>query len=240
MATPDLGKMVGPLPLGAWVAVVGGGLGFALYSRRQAASDVPVDSTMVPEDTSGTPGVGTGGSGQWVNVDPPSGGTSVGSAPDTNEEWGRQAVNYLIAQGYSPSVADSGIRKYLGMDAMSAQEYSLVNEALRKMGSPPQILPPPIFAPPTIPVVTPPKTTPPVVAKPPPVVKPPAPKPTVRYYYVKPGNTLSGISKKYYGRADQWSRIYNANRYGIRRADGSKGMIRNPNLILIGWKLIIP
>jgi hypothetical protein len=53
LMAPDLGKMVGPMPLGAWIAVVGGGLGFALYSRSQSAA-APVDTGMAPEDTSGT------------------------------------------------------------------------------------------------------------------------------------------------------------------------------------------
>lgn len=98
MAMPDMGKMVGPLPLGAWLAVVGGGLGLALYTRRQNATEAPTDPDLMPEDTGTTPGVGVGGSGQWTDVTPPT--NSTGDAPaETNEEWGRQTIVKMIEIG---------------------------------------------------------------------------------------------------------------------------------------------
>ena len=60
----DLGRQYGPLPLGAWVAVVGGGLGIALYTRSR---DKP---TVNVEDGSGVPGVGTGGTSTWISNNP--------------------------------------------------------------------------------------------------------------------------------------------------------------------------
>lgn len=53
---------------------------------------------------------------------------------------------------------------------------------------------------------------------------------TARKYTVKKGDTLWAIAKKYYGNGAQYTKIYNANR----------GLIKNPNLIHIGWKLTIP
>lgn len=49
-------------------------------------------------------------------------------------------------------------------------------------------------------------------------------------YIVKSGDTLWDISKKYYGKGSDWPKIANAN----------KKLIKNPNLIHIGWKIIIP
>lgn len=234
MAT-DLGKMYGPLPLGAWIAVVGGGLGFALYTRKQTGSTTDTTGANSPVDTSGVPGVGAGGSGQFVDVTPPTGNGDVAQAPTDNDSWGTQAINYLIAQGYDSTVSDSAIRKYLALDALSAQEYSLVNIALRHMGAPPVPLPPPMFGPPTLPK---PSTTPAhKPPAPPPAKKPPAPRPRIRYYVVRPGDTLSAIGHRY---NVSWQSIYNANRYGTTRADHTPGMIHNPNLIHIGWRLIIP
>lgn len=234
MAT-DLGKMYGPLPLGAWMAVVGGGLGFALYTRRQTGNTTATtDSTSAPVDTSGVPGVGAGGSGQFVDVTPPTGNGDVAQAPADNDQWGNLAINYLIAQGYDATVSDSAIRKYLALESLSAQEYSLVNAALRHMGAPPVPLPPPMFGPPTLPK---PSTTPPHKPPAPPQHRPPAPRPRVRYYIVRPGDTLSRIGKRY---NVSWQSIYNANRHGTTRADHTKGMISNPNLIRPGWRLIIP
>lgn len=49
-------------------------------------------------------------------------------------------------------------------------------------------------------------------------------------YTVKRGDTLSGIAKKKLGKASRWREIYNLN----------KNIIKNPNVIKVGWKLKIP
>lgn len=49
-------------------------------------------------------------------------------------------------------------------------------------------------------------------------------------YVVKRGDTLWAIAKKYYGNGAQYPKIYNANR----------NIIKNPNLIYPGQKLVIP
>lgn len=49
-------------------------------------------------------------------------------------------------------------------------------------------------------------------------------------YVIKRGDTLWAISKKYYGKGSQYPKIYNANR----------NIIKNPNLIYPGQKLVIP
>lgn len=235
MANPDFSKMVGPLPLGAWVAVVGGGLAFMVYQRKQADIVPASSSSAATSDPATDPNlVGAGGSGQFVDVTPPTNGGGV--APTTisdNESWGKAATDWLIAQGYDPIVSDSAIRKYLDQESgYSSQEYALVKLALGHIGSPPDPLPAPIFG---KPVVKPPTTKPPVTSKPP--AKKPVTKPKVRYYTVRPGDTLSRIGKKYHV---SWQSIYNANKHGHRRADGSMGMISNYNLIRPGWRLIIP
>lgn len=133
----DLGKQVGPLPLGAWLAAGGAGIGLALYTRRMGAA--PTDPSLAPVDTGADPGVGTGPG--WVAVPPP---TTGPVAPDvsTNEAWGVAAINWLIAQGYDAAVSDSAIRKYLAGTKMSVQEYALYRIALTHFGSPPSPLPP--------------------------------------------------------------------------------------------------
>ena len=53
MATKiDFGKQIGPLPLGAWIVVVGGGLGIAVWNRKNGSNDAPIPV----EDTSGDAG----------------------------------------------------------------------------------------------------------------------------------------------------------------------------------------
>lgn len=175
MADLDMGKQVGPLPMGAWVVVVAGGLGIALWSRNK--SNAPV----VVEDTSGTPGVGAGAATPgWIDASKPTdSNTPVGYS--TNEAWGQAAINWLIAQGYSPGLASSAITKALagGEDIsgnkMSIQEWALWTQALLHLGSPPQpvnVAPPssvpgPVTPPTDPPPVNPPTTKPPTTTPPP-------------------------------------------------------------------------
>lgn len=50
-------------------------------------------------------------------------------------------------------------------------------------------------------------------------------------YVVKPGDTLSGIAKKIYPKGNvPWQRIYALNR----------NQIKNPNLISVGQRLLLP
>jgi hypothetical protein len=51
-----------------------------------------------------------------------------------------------------------------------------------------------------------------------------------RRYTVKPGDTLSKISREFYGDANQYTKIFNANR----------NVLRDPNTIVTGQELVIP
>jgi nucleoid-associated protein YgaU len=57
-----------------------------------------------------------------------------------------------------------------------------------------------------------------------------APAPAEQTYTVVAGDSLSKISKKFYGDANQWKRIFEANR----------DQIKNPDLIRPGQTLKIP
>ncbi len=61
------------------------------------------------------------------------------------------------------------------------------------------------------------------VAAPPPVVN-------VEYYEIVSGDTLSGIAKKFYGKASDYPRIFDANRE----------VIKDPDKIYVGQKIRIP
>lgn len=129
----DLGKQYGPLPLGAWVAVVGVGAGIAWYTRRQGQ-----DPTIV-ENVGGVPGVGMGGGGPFIPVTPES--NAGQGAPTTNEEWGRKAVQWLKAYGMDPLISEQAVSKYLSGVKLSAQEFSLIGLALVGVGPLPQSIP---------------------------------------------------------------------------------------------------
>jgi hypothetical protein len=224
----DFGKSYGPLPLGAWIALVGGGLGIAYYTSTRTKK-----TTVTAEDTSGQPGVGTGALSSWIQTGPPASVVADDNFT-TNEEWARAAVNFLIAQGFDAALADTAIRKYLESVPLSLSENALVKLALAKYGAPPILLP----APPELPTI--PK---PDGGTPPPVPQQPAPGAT-KWIWVTPWptkhSTLWGISSTVYGRGADWPRLYNANKVGVFRPDGSKGMIKNPNLIYVGWRIYCP
>jgi len=54
--------------------------------------------------------------------------------------------------------------------------------------------------------------------------------PSERTYEVQPGDSLSKIAKREYGDANQWNRIFEAN----------KDVLKDPNKIFPGQKLKIP
>jgi len=58
----------------------------------------------------------------------------------------------------------------------------------------------------------------------------PAPVQEVQYYEIQSGDSLSVIAKKYYGKASDYPRIFEANRE----------VIKDPNLIYPGQKIRIP
>jgi hypothetical protein len=131
----DLGKQIGPLPLGGWIVVVGAGLGFGYFiNKRNAAESTEDPSSQQLTET----GVGMGG-GQLI-YDPPQSG-SPNTEPETNAAWGRRGVNHLIALNYDPNVADRAINKYLTGLPRTAAEQALVALVLAAYGAPPEAVP---------------------------------------------------------------------------------------------------
>jgi LysM repeat protein len=230
----DLGKQYGPLPLGAWIAVVAGGLGIALWTKQGGSSP---DEEEIVEDTSGDEGVGEGPS--WTAVPPPTGAPG-GVTYESNEAWGQAAVNYLIAQGYGAALAQSAISKALagGVDIdgnkMSIQEWALWSLALTKFGSPPY----PVF-------VAPPTTVPgPVTPNdPPPTTDPPGPKPPDNkvppHHVVKAvrGDSISKIAAKY---GKGWKETWDFNLKYRSAATVAIMKARGPNLIFAGTTIWVP
>lgn len=249
MSGIDLAQKAGPLPLGGWLAIVGGVGGYYVYSSRQKAAATPV----ITADTSGI-GVGPSDAAGWVSVAQSPAATTA-TALTTNDAWATAAITLLIADGYQPTVADAAIRNYINGVPNNAQQQAMVDIALKALGPPPQTLSPPVTDPtpnpvpsnptPQTPIPTPVVNKPPVVVKPPVVApKPPPAKVGLRYVTVTPwptrNSTLSGIALSVYGNAARWPDIYNANRVGVRRPDGSTGWITTPGLIYAGRTVYVP
>lgn len=243
MAEMDLGKQMGPLPLGAWIAVVAGGLGIAYYTRK-SGSNSPAEVT---NDTSGDAGVGECGvPGSYVPVTPPTSTPTTGDGIkyETNEAWGQAAINWLIGQGYGPGISNSAITKALsgGTDIsgnkMSIQEWSLWSLALTHFGAPPY----PVS-------VNPPVSVPGPVNPPPPpvIVKPPPPKPpttgtgkgTPAYISVRAvrGDSIAKIAARYH---KSWRVVWDFNMKYRSPATAAIMRARGPNLIFAGTTIWVP
>ena len=66
---------------------------------------------------------------------------------------------------------------------------------------------------------------------PPPVVEEVEPaEPEIKTYEIQAGDSLSKIAKKFYGQANDWNKIYEAN----------KDVIKDPNVIYPGQEIVIP
>lgn len=234
MAGMDLGKQIGPLPLGAWMAVVAGGLGIALWSRNQNSQE-----PEIVEDVSGDPGVGEGPG--WTAVPPPSTSpTDGGIKYESNEAWGQAAINWLIAQGYQPGIASSAITKGLngGQDyegkKMSIQEWSLWSLALAKFGSPPY--PVNVAPPTTVPGPVTPNPKPPTTK--PPTTKPPTTRvPPYVEVIAKRGDSISKIAGRY---GKGWREVWDFNLKYRSAATAALLRARGPNLIYAGTRIWVP
>lgn len=260
----DLSKQIGPLPAGAWIIVVGAGLGISYFAFRGKGGSGTQTPPLVD------PGTGVGGGGFETVTPPPASG--VAPAPKTNEEWAKMCIDWLIAQGYDSTVSDSALRKYLVNEKLSTQEWALVRIALGHFGSPPVPLPPNPNVPPwTWPLEPAPSPSEPGTpgevfpfssyagALPPPpvsvqgslqtsaVMPSPAPAPSAitgswvtTEQSTSQLGTLHGISERFYGSPGKAIQIFQANAVGVKRPDGSKGSLVNPNSVAPGIRLFIP
>lgn len=221
----SMGKMIGPLPLGAWLLAIGLGVGIIVYNNKNNGKSSYVDESFVARDTSSDPGVGVGGSGMWTQLNPPTTSTNNDSAISSNSEWGKLALVRAIGLGYTPIQADSAIRAYLASEQMSTADWAIINDLLRVLGPVPEPLGPSENKPPVI--------------KPPTAGTGSTPSVTTSYisHVVRYGQTLAAIANAY---GVTWATLYNANKIGFKRADGSMGVIANTAYIPPGTRLVVP
>ena len=133
----DLGKKLGPLPMGVWIAVIVGGLGLGYFINKNMAAG----STEEPSGSGVDEGVGTGGLVP-VPWNPPDDTEEEPSGPTDNAAWGNLAVLYLQGLGYKPTDVDNAVRKYLSGMPLSVKENAWLSQALLKLGPPPEPIAP--------------------------------------------------------------------------------------------------
>lgn len=135
----NLRQMVGPLPLGAWVGVVGAGVVAAVVINRradaQAAADAGPSSVTLLDGSAQLPAA------YDPSYAPGAGGTSsVAGTPTTADEWVSYATKLLVAQRkpYSSLVISQTLQKYVqGGYSFTTDEQTIINDAIRAAGLPP-------------------------------------------------------------------------------------------------------
>ncbi len=232
----NFGQQLGPLPLGGWLAAIGGGVAIALYSRANSSDTVTVKHTAVTDDDGNLvlPDSGVGGS--WTAINPPTTSAPV-YRPETNEEWGRLAIDWCLSKGIPGTLATDAIGKYLDGQKLNAAEAATVRIALIALGSPPSPPPPPQESPTVAGPVMPAPVT---IVSAPTTANPVGGKWIVTGKWPNWDGSLWGIAGRLYGNSRRWVDIYNANRIGVKRPDNTLGMIVNPAIIRPGWRLWVP
>lgn len=236
--TESLSKKVGPMPLGAWMLAIGGGLGIAVYMRRHAAAapaaPAGTDTSTWNQggNTATDPGAGNLGAGGTTITGP--------TRPTTNDEWLTLAVDNLTAGGKaSGSIVNFALSTWLSGASINEQQRAIVDMAIRALGNPPIPPPPSPNAPPPKPTV-PPRTVPPMPGQHP----HPVPIPLGAYYgHTRlPGDTLPRIVLLYSAKVPGLTieNLWNANKVGIVRLDGTKGVLTSYEHPGVGAHLVIP
>jgi hypothetical protein len=181
----------------------------ALWSQRGGSAAPTVTRDTSTDQLGGLDENDVGTGPGWVAVPPPTGAPPVQQITD-NDTWGNVAINWLIAKGYDPALAQSAIAHALQGTTMSVREFALWALALAALGSPPY----PVD-------IQPPSATPDPVVQPP-APPPPAPAPALgKWVWVTSADTLHSAAVKAYGPGSgRWDDIYKANRDGVRRPDG--------------------
>lgn len=129
-----LSKQVGPLPVGVWVAVVGGGLGIAYVIRKRTAG-----AATKTVNNSQAPPIITGGA---VELGSNAAVTPGVPAPQDDNAWSQLAISTLNSRGYFAAAdVQRALSDFLNGAPLSQYEMGIVNEAILLVGPPP-IAPP--------------------------------------------------------------------------------------------------
>jgi len=141
-ARKALTREIGPLPVWAWLVVIVGGVLLGRMISRRSSGD--------GDEAEG----GGGGSPSRIQLPAGYSGGAVGggimlpngAAPEqnrtsetieSNEQWRRQAVAYLVGAGNPPLGVDRALFAYLNGQELTPEQSDYVSEAITRFGIPP-------------------------------------------------------------------------------------------------------
>lgn len=144
---PDVGeavtKKIGPLPGWAWVAIIAGGAwGYTLWKRHSAGTSSASPASLSSTAASPSFPVGTGNAGGGIGF---GGATNtVATAPvgnpavTTNAQWASNVTDQMVANGSNASSVSNALTTYVSGGTLSADQQSIVNQAVTHYGAPPE------------------------------------------------------------------------------------------------------
>lgn len=143
-----LSKHYGPLPAGAWLVAIVGGIGVAVVIRRQAASDQIASDAYAAGETAGYDSVAQDstdgfpdvvysqtnqGAGNLYEPDPgPSGPIK------TNAQWRHRVATVLVAAGYRANLVEAALARYFASKSLNRAQQEIISEAFARVGAPPK------------------------------------------------------------------------------------------------------
>lgn len=145
-----LGKKLGPLPAGVWIAIAVAVFWYVAKKQKgsAAASGQATDpagnvGTIDPATgyVYGTPedqaGLGGGSSSVGTSQDSGSGGSTTAGQYADNNAWAVAAINYLVSIGVDATEANTAITQFLASQQLTAQQQADVNLVIQRIGAPP-------------------------------------------------------------------------------------------------------
>ena len=137
---------IGPLPVWAWGALLGGITVLWMYFSRRSGQ---VDTPPVSPDTTGLVDLGNAGEAPSGTS---AGGSSAAPAPDPasgtsrfgdNFAWETAGVAFLVTSGVSPLSAQQALEAYLNGKQLTSSQGTIVGKVVAQLGLPPEGSPAP-------------------------------------------------------------------------------------------------
>ncbi len=142
-----LSRKYGPLPLGAWLIAIVGGVGVAVVIRRQAGNDQLASDAYAAGEQAGYDSVAQDSTGGYTESPSTNQGAGNLYTPDpdpdppgpikTNKQWRTRAARVLAAEGYRPALVETALGRYFTRKTLTRVQQEVITEAIARIGPPP-------------------------------------------------------------------------------------------------------
>lgn len=158
-----LGKKVGPLPLGVWIAAAvvifyfvykrngaSGGSGGPQTDPAGNVGTINPQTGYVYGSTEDQSALGSGSGSIGSSAETGTGGSTVAGQYADNNAWAVAAINYLVSIGVDATSANAAVTQFLSSQVLTSSQQAEINLAIQRMGAPPSPPEPGKGAPPIV------------------------------------------------------------------------------------------